>query len=246
MPRYDQVWALLAERATSQAAIDVETFVRLLVESGVSERQMLRMLEHDLETDGPVFGKFVRSLSGAATATAMTAIRQGEAVGAINGDAELRRLTSLAGMEGSVIKAMETADPELAAELEDEVLATVPHTWIAELVNTCHRCLPLHGSTLTLGEWREKGLLPETIHAGWDSTCHCRLVPKVLADGRAELMAPLRRVKLATKGAKRTARAIEQRDIEAALKAREEATQSLEGRRILRLLGQAMNKDDDG
>lgn len=251
--RYDQVWALLAERATSQGVIDVETFIRLLAESGVSEEQMLEMLEHDLETDGPIFGKFVRSLSGAASSTAMAAVRQGEAIGTIDGDAELRRLSKLAGVEGSVLEAIQTADPEVAAMAEDAVLLDIPHTWIAELINTCHRCLPLHGSTLTLREWRAKGLLPETIHTGWDSSCHCRLVPEVvLTESRDDLMAPLRRLKLSTstglKGSKRTARAVEQRDIDAAIAAREAAMASEEGRRTLRLLGRAIRLllDDDG
>jgi len=243
MPRYDRTWALLAERATSQGVIDVETFVRLLAESGVSEDVMLEMLERDLETNGPVFGKFMRSIGFASGSTAMTAVRQGEMVGAMNADAELQRLTRLAGMEGSVLQALETADPEIAEQLEIDVMDEVAHTWICTLRNTCNRCLPLHGKNMTLGEWKERGLVPELMHQGWDSDCHCRLMPTVIAEGRTELVAPLKRVKVP--GSKRTQRAIAQKDIDAALAARDAALKSDEGLRVLAMLGRALNEDQD-
>src|SRR3990167_2090649 len=187
MPRYDRIWALLAERATAQGVLDVEAFMALLNEAGISEARMIEMLEEDLANDGPVFGKFMRGITGAATSTVGTAVRQGELIGAIDGDAELRRLTRLAGMEGSGADALERADPEAAEAVAVALSDDIRMTWIAELINTCHRCLPLHGSTLTMGQWRELLLLPETIHQGWDSSCHCRLVPAGIAEGQAQL-----------------------------------------------------------
>lgn len=238
MPSYAAVWGLLAERATSQGVVDVETFMRMAVLSGMDEQAVMDALEEDLENDGPIFGKFLRGLAGAAQSSVMTALRQGEAMGTIDGNSELRRLVGLAGTEGSLLEAMETANPEMAQALEDEFLDDIPHTSIAELINTCHVCLPLHGVTLTLGEWKARGLLPENRHQGWTSDCHCRLVPVGQAAGRRDLLAPLYRVKL-PKPSKKTRRAVAQADIEASMRARDKAMESIEGRRLMRLLGRS-------
>lgn len=244
MARYDQTWARLAQRAVETGGTSIRTLVQGLVENDVSLERAEQMMREDLQNDGPVFGAFIRQLSGAAASSVMTAARQGEAVGAIKGDKELMRLTRLAEMDGSVIRALESADPEAAAELESEILNEQSYTWIAELRNTCHRCLPLHGRTLKLIEWKQLGLHPDTIHQGWDSPCYCRLVLASQVDGRAELLAPLRRVadkstKGMPKGMKTTLRRVAQADIEKARQVAMEALGSKEGEATLRLLGKS-------
>lgn len=243
--RYDEVFAALVERALGEAVIDLRTFVRQAQAAGISEKRLLEMIDEDIETDGRVFGKFFRGLTGAATASAAAAQRQGELIGAIDGDAELQRLTRLAGIEGSVIEALDNADPAAADAIEREVLDQQDYTWICALRNTCHLCLPLHGKTQRLAEWKSAGLSPDTIHPEeWGSSCYCRLVLAAHAASRKELVAPLRRVKVegqgsGAKAARRTKRAMTAADIEAAIKARDAATQSIEGRRVLRLLGES-------
>lgn len=245
MSRYDAVYANLAERAVFQGGIDAEAFIRQLLDANVPPNRVIEMIEDDLLNDGPLFGKFMRSLVGAAEASAMAAQDQGLTVATIAGDAELERLTKLAGMDDVIEQALSGADPELSQQLEDAVADHLIEVSIAELKNTCHICLPLHGQRRTRAEWRDAGLLPSMRHEGWSSTCHCRLVPQALVDGladRAELMAPLRRVGAGLKGSKRTVRAVTQQDMDRAISARNAALDSEEGRRVLRLLGQAMQE----
>jgi hypothetical protein len=207
------------------------------------------MLEEDLSTDGPVFGKFERSMTGAASGSVLAASRQGEMVGHIPGSARLEKLTRDAGLEGDLLAALDDADPDAASLLEREIMGEQKFMWVAELVNTCHRCMPLHGSIDTLNGWSSRGLHPDSIHAGWDSACHCRLLEQSTADEtRTELMAPLKRNKLKTptglKGQRKTERAITKQDINASQRARDAAMKTEEGRRTLRILGQA-NRDAD-
>ena len=159
----------------------------------------------------------------------------------VSGDEELQRLTGLAKGDGESIidRALSGADPELAAEIEEATQDHLELTWVAELRNTCHLCLPLHAKTRTLAEWKQLGLHPDTIHPGnWLSVCHCRLVPGVAAEA-GEIVAPLVRVKQAMKGSRKTIRAVAQQDLERARAAALAAQQSDEGRRVLRLLGEA-------
>ena len=248
MARYDRVYANLAERAVLQGGIDAEAFIRQALDAGISPARLVELIQDDMLEDGPVFGKFLRSIVGAVEASAMAAQGQGVTVGTIDGDDELRRLVGLANTEdvlgdgsGSIIdSALSGADPELAQQLEDAVADHLIEVSIAELKNTCHICLPLHGQKRTRAEWRDAGLLPEMRHEGWSSSCHCRLVPMTQADGRADLMAPLRRVGAGLKGSKRTVRAVTQQDMDRAIAARDAAMDTEEGRRVLRRLGMAL------
>lgn len=247
MARYDRVYSTLARRAVEQGESDLQSFIDQAINAGMSEERIQAQLLQDLEEGGPIFGKFFRSLTGAAEASVMAASRQGETAGYVAADAELTELLRLADTPGSII---DNADPEQLAELEAEASELIEETWIAELVNTCHLCLPLHGQTKTRSEWNELGYSPDTIHAseGWTSVCHCKRVQQrvlefALDEDRASLQQPLVRNKVKTttglKGSRKTARGVTQRDLERAQKARDEALQSEIGRRTLRLLGQS-------
>lgn len=241
MPNYDKIWAILAGRAVEQGGINATSFIEQARASGMSDETILNMLEEDLETGGQVFGPFLRAIEGAAQSAVMTSIRQGETIGTIDGDEELRRLVGLAESEDAIEEAIRTGDPNLAEALEEVAADDLLETSIAELRNTCHVCLPLHGKTLTRREWQERGLLPEMRHAGWKSSCKCRLIPAKYADSD-DLVAPLVRERAESprglKPSKRTTAVISQGSIERAQRVRDEALATPEGRRTLRLLGQ--------
>lgn len=242
MPRYDRMYAILARRAVKEGGIDVESFVDQALEVGISPERIQEMLLEDLANDGPLFGRFFRTLTGAAETAVLTAERQGFDVGVLAEDvadkriAELRRIVNMDD-------ALTEADPEKLAEIEQAGASMVEYTWIALMQNTCHLCLPLHGHSRTKEEWQELGVLPDTIHvnAGFVSKCRCTLVPRNVAEGRADLQAPLLRNKLVSdtglKGSKRTARGVAQQDLDRAIAARDKALESEQGRRTLRLLG---------
>jgi hypothetical protein len=261
MARYSEVFDALADRAVRQGAIDADTFMRLAVETGMTERRIFEQLAADLETNGPIFGKFLRSMTGAAQATVTAAARQGQLMGDLlaagfrgddNADAIHEALSEIADGDGeSVIQqAIEGADPDLAAEIEAASAELIEYTWVATLIKTCHLCLPLHGQSRTLDEWKALGFLPETMHQGWGSSCQCNLVPAALVgrNDRKEIMAPLVRTRETMEGKidgqRRTARAVTQQDLERALTARDTALQSEQGRRTLRALGTA--RGDEG
>lgn len=244
MPRYDEIWDTLVRRSVDQGAIDIRTLMERAFQMGLTEEAVIERLDADLAEDGPIFGKFLRSMTGAAESAVVAASRQGEIVGELSDDEELQRLTDLADVEDVIEDALSNADPEAAAALEEAVADRLEMTWVCALVNTCHRCLPLHGMSMTLEEWTEKGLLPEVMHDGWTSSCHCRLVSR-LPDDRGDLKAPLVRTRQKPitsargfRAEKKTVRAIMQNDIDRALKARDDALNSKEGRRTLRLAGQ--------
>lgn len=240
MPRYDRTFAALANRAIAQGVTDMETFLTQMADTGVSPDRVEQLLLDDLEGDGPIFGKFMRSMIGAAEQGTLAAARSGEIAGTVDATSELRRLTSITDLDDAI----EQADPEALEAIEEDVGRT-EWTWICALKNTCHRCLPLHGVTRTMDEWKALGLLPETIHSGWNSACHCTLVP---ADEfkRGDVVAPLTRKKIKSptgqKPNRKTARAVAQKDLDKSLSARNKAMESPEGRRTLRLLGQSLKE----
>jgi hypothetical protein len=237
--RYDKLYERLASRAVKQASIDIEAFVDQLSESGASAERINELLMQDLANDGPLFGRFMRSLTGAAIATTTAAARQGEiAMTAMQYDKAVADFVSI----NDLADVIEDGDPEALDAVEQEA-RELSLTWIAELVNTCHLCLPLHGRTLTLSEWEESGFHPSTIHAsqGWTSPCYCRLIA---ADEASELgvdAQPLDRIKTdgAPKGLRKTARGVAGKNLDKALEAVAKAQDSLDGRRIMRLLGKA-------
>jgi hypothetical protein len=239
--RYDKVYETLAKRAVQQGGVDVETFMARAAEAGMPQDVLEARLIQDVEEGGPIFGKFLRSLKGAAVSSTMAAEAQGEAAA----QAFAEELISLTELED----VMESADPDELAEIADELDDLVPYIWIAELVNTCERCLPLHGTVLPLADWAESGWDPATIHDGWESECHCTLLPADMApESRKELVAPLvrERVKSETglKGSKKTQRLVAQQDLDKSIRAVEQAKTNLEGRRTLRLMGQVNEEGD--
>jgi hypothetical protein len=253
--RYDVIFSTLAERAVAQGIVDIESLVTQLSASGVPQNRIADLLLEDFEEGGPVFGRFRRTLAGAASSATMAAVRQGEAIGYLDGTRAGRELANLANVRGSVIEAIDNTDPELADRLEQDIIGEVRHMWIAELVNTCYRCLPLHGTSLTLNEWRDRGLHPDSIHADWTSSCHCRLVPMHQAGSRGEEMAPLKRTKIPKElrgtGFRKTQRSVTQKDLTSSLAARDKALErdpegnlkNPEAARTIRVLGQARKEE---
>lgn len=259
MANYRRTFATLAERAVAQGGVDARAFMTRMVETGVSQERLMQLLAEDLESNGPIFGKFLRSITGAAQATITTAANQGQRIGELvaqgfrGDDTEaLDRLNALAEGDGESVleRALDSADPDLAEEIETATADLLEYTWVCTLIKTCHRCLPLHGKTRTLAEWQELGLTPETIHDGWDSSCQCQLVPQkeLGTDAREALRSPLVRIreKLETPsglpGYKKTSRAVSQKDLDRALSARNEALETPEGRRTLRILGSVLDE----
>lgn len=232
MARYDETYAILADRAVKQGIVDLEAFVKRAQSSGMTEDRIREQLLRDLEEGGPIFGKYFRSLEGAAASAVQQAARQAMDIGMLDPDEQAaKELIALAEDDDP----LNNADPETLDRLERELGDNEMFTSVAELINTCHVCLPLHGKTLPLAEWRDRGLLPEQRHDGWTSECHCVLVPQRMADTQNELAAPLVRSKVS--GTRKTARSVAQVDLDKSIKAVETASQTPEGRRTLRALG---------
>lgn len=231
---------MLADRAVRQAGIDFATFIERGQAAKMSPERIMELLNEDLTNNGPIFGKFVRSLVSASESAVMTAEQQGALAGYA---AETEALRSLYATE-ALINAVNEGDPVEMDAIENGMSDVAEFTWVATLVNTCHLCLPLHGQTRRIGEWQALGLSPQNIHAGWGSTCQCTMVPSdaYKEKGRADWAAPIVRRKLdapeGTKVSRRTQRAVMQRDLEKSQAAVAKAMQSEEGRRTLRLMGQ--------
>jgi len=230
---YGAIYAAAARRAVREGVTDAEAFIERAAATGMPLDVIERKMLEDLTTGGPIFGKFVRSLEGAAGSAALAAVSQGEAAAL----AYAEELISLAEMDDI----LESADAEELDALGKQLDPAESLIWVATLKNTCHRCLPLHGKIASRQWWEEQGLSPESIHDGWASPCYCNLIPVGELDAMEET-APLvrERVESATglRGSKRTQRAVAQRDIERARAAVEKAMDSEEGRRTLRLMGQ--------
>ena len=226
--RYDELFERAINRALATVEVDLAAFFEEALALGTSPEALERRLLDDLHNEGPIFGKFLSNAVGAAESAAMAAKRVGTFVGQLGDDSEEAALAIASG------------DPEALQAIEDQN-SDVPEVWICELVNTCHRCLPLHGVVLSRGDWNSKGLAPETIHSGWNSICHCERVREDLAASRKSLLAPLIRVPLKTakglRGSRKTVMSVAQKDLEKSIKAIAEARQSIVGRRTLRLLG---------
>ena len=245
--RYDKAYENLASRAVRQGEIDLESFVAQMTEAGMSADVIEARLLDDLENGGPIFGKFWRSLGGAASMSTSAAMRQGQYVGtAAEQDQDI---ADYLAKNEDVRKAVDDGDPETLQSISESA-DDIQETWICTLIKTCNDCLPLHGKTMFHSQWEDRGLLPELMHDGWTSSCQCNLVP--LGDNdtqeiKDELAAPLVRIRQKTetglKVSRRTARSVAAYDIERAKKAVEEAQNTLEGRRTLRLLGQV--QDDE-
>ncbi len=243
MTRYDKVWSNMVERLIAQVTIDIDAFVQRAIDSGMSARALERAMLDDFDNGGPIFGKFVRGLAGAAGETVVAAARQGELMGRIDGDRELSAIAKRNGVSRAVFDALNSADPEEAENAEIELADNIPEMWVAMLVNTCAQCLPLHGVIKTRQEWRELGLQPGLLH----NNCKCRLVPEPVARDRSSITAPLRREKIQVakgdpEGLRRTKRLLTNVDIDVSQAARDKALQSPEGRAMLRRLG-SVNAD---
>lgn len=236
---YDRIFAILAKRAVAHGIADAAAFVELQAASGVSAEEIGRALEDDLANNGPIFGKFIRSLSDAA----VSSVRSAEAAGAVVGgmdEADLDEALRLAGLDDEDFL-IDEADPDVLDDFGDKA-ANQPLMWVSMLEKTCYRCLPLHGTIRTRGEWQAVGLHPTVMHDGWNSSCKCRLVPADDVD-RDTVMAPLSRVKAVGKDGRairgRTARQVAQIDPGKSINAVQEAQRTPEGRAILRRLGAA-------
>ncbi len=241
MGNYAKTYAILAKRAVAQGGIDAETFIERAKAAGMPKDVLEARLIADVEEGGPIFGKFIRSLGGAAASSTLAAEDQGEDVAR----AYAEEMISLSEMEDI----LDDADPEDMETVAEGLDQEQQYMWVATLVNTCDRCLPLHGTIMTLAEWDASGFSTETIHDGWDSECHCDLVPVDEAPDRGELVAPLVRERVKTEsgllGSKRTQRLVAQKDLEKALNAVVKAKESEAGRRTLRLMGQTRQASAD-
>ena len=243
--KYNKRYESLARRALKLASIDLETFVDNAIENKMSEAALQKNLINDLMNEGPIFGKFLRNLTGASQAAALSAHRAGIRAGEIadaadsDPDGEIARLLNLADTDiGEII---DSGDPDALDDLMQMAAPVVDLMWVAELVNTCELCLPLHGVVRTAEEWADEGLDPETIHpAEWNHPCHCRLVDVTSRDRKAD-MEPLVRIPQKTAGGKsvsrRTVRSIAQKDLDKSLAALEKAKQTVAGRRAIREMG---------
>ena len=244
MVDYSLAFVLRAQRAIEHGISDARTFQQLALASGVSIERVAEMLQEDLDNEGPIFGKFMRSLRGAAVASVGAAERTGEIIGHIDIDAMgLEEALSLADVEDII----DHADPDELGELERAADAQGV-MWVCMLVGTCPNCLPIHGTVMTRGRFKADGLVPGpggTMHRGWSTECKCRWVPTTEID-RADAMSPLKRIpKKDAQGRKisgRTTRAVAQKDVDKSVAAVAKSQETIEGRRALRVMGQA-NKE---
>jgi len=245
MGNYAKTLSRQIQRALRLAEGDLEALFANAADLGMSDEALASRLVTDLETNGPIFGRFFENLMGATEQSILSAQRQGifigealadgqEAVAARLGDLSDDDWTELVGGN----------NPDAMEAFERGVLDDQEYTWVAALVKTCRFCLPLHGKTMKKSEWAESGWDPETIHLinGFNSPCYCRFVLSDTAkDDESAGPEVLRRDVIETKsglrGNKRTARAVAQKNAEKADEAAEKANQTLSGRRTMRELG---------
>jgi len=246
--RYDELFARLTERAIGGAALDLDTFFENAIAMGMDPEVVEQQLLDDLERGGPIFGKFLRSVTGAAEASSVQAERQGQFVGATQFDNEVQALLDFDPVEFD--RMIDEGDAEALDAVEATAGEVVDMIWVAELINTCEFCLPLHGVRRTAREWESLGLHPSTRHQqlGWNSICHCHLIPSKDLSDNEPFIAPLKRIPDKTvtgkKIARKTRRSIMQDDIDKSRAAVEKAKDSIEGRRLLRLMGMANTTEE--
>lgn len=239
MTNYRDAFTIRAQRAVAHGIADARAYRQLAEASGLSLDQVAERLLADLEEEGPIFGKFMRSLRGAAVQSVELAERTGEVLGGLSRDEALRESLSLADLEDVI----DDADPGELADVAD-LAAQEEVMYVAMLENTCDRCLPWHGTVMSRAEFAERGIEPGpggNMHPGdWNSECKCRFVP-VKDIERKEALAPLKRIpKKDEQGRKisgRTVRDVSQIDVDKALKAVEKSRETPEGRRALRWMG---------
>jgi hypothetical protein len=240
MARYDQIYATLAKRAVKQGGVDAQTFMERAQAAGMSPAALEERLIADVDEGGPIFGKFLRSLEGAGAGSVLAAERQGEAAARAYFD-ELISLEELDNI-------LEDGDAEKLSEVETQLDEKQLYQWVAMLVRTCDRCLALHGKIATMSEFVNEGLTPEMMHDGWDSECHCDMLPIDEIHDLNDTTIPLIRERVKSEtgllGSKRTQRLVAQRDLDKAMAAVEKAKESLEGRRTLRLMGEVQAGGD--
>lgn len=241
MPSYREVFVGDARRLSTALSIDLEAWIERLLASGMDPEEVTNAILDDLLSErGRRFGPFFRQLSTAASDAVNTAASQGELLGEALEDADLRRLLARRQIDGPVLgKVIDDADPDAADAIESELADHIEETMIAALRNSCEFCVAAHGTTMTRAERRRRGLMPGVIHDrnGISSPCYCRLVPKRVVDTKG-LVDPLRRVSTDKKSGL-SKRQITSDNFDKADAARAELSQSLEGRRALRKLGES-------
>lgn len=167
--RYDQLFERRARRAIVHATCDAETMLADLEALGATWEVGAEALRTDLDQEGAVFGKLLRSLVGAAEASVLAAEQQG----------------FLSGLVGRP-----TLDVEELALIEDEA-AEIPVVWLSvvDVSEPCQRCLDRAGERATLLGLRSRGWHPDLAHQGsWRSACRCLVVPASWYRGSVALL----------------------------------------------------------
>lgn len=238
MARYSEVYESLADQAIRRGVLDLQALVDRLIIEGADDDIIDELIFDDFESGGPISRQFLTGVTSAATSATNAAVVQGQLAG------QVARKYSGQDLE-NIYNSLANGDDDAIERFLDEE-GEEKFTWVCTFVNTCHRCLPLHGVSLTTNEWKRRGVSPSTIHGDWESECKCNLVRSEDVDQQG-ITEPLRRVKLSAEeqaqlkaaGVRRTTtRAIASTDIETAIEYRDQAMQSEEGRRLLRKLGQ--------
>lgn len=229
---YSELYAIRAQKAVDTGVVDFNALVEELIGDGVSAERINSMLIDDLENNGPIFGKFFRSLGYAGGASIKVAEVQGATA------AELMSLDddiAAFAEEARLGARVRDGDPDALQAIEDAA-ERKRLTWVAALRATCPTCLPLHGKSMTLAEWKELGYRPGAVHPN----CECAWMSSELAADYQDLMEPLRReIKPGQKrGGRRTQRAVTQPDVDAAMRERDKALDTKDGRAVMRALGQ--------
>lgn len=239
---YAELYATRAQRAVDTGVVDLKAFIDEMMGAGAPVERIHELLNQDLNSGGPIFGKFFRSLELAGESVLSIAEAQGSAVVeslTIGGDG-LEELKQLAGADRAQLEELaRNGDPD-AMEIIERSADDMEMTWICTLRKTCELCLPLHGKSLSKREWRERGLIPRAIHIN----CECDWMPTMWARDREDLNAPLvRNIEAGQeKGGKRTIRGVTSSDVDRAVEAVNKAKQSEEGMRVLKLLGESRGK----
>ena len=162
-----------------RGALDLESGVKKLRASGLSDAAIRQRLEIDFSEGGSITGPMFKSLEDAVVVST--------------------------GQAFSSSEMLAMAEEELPDLLNDS--NQMPMSWVCALVATCSDCLPRHGQTATLEEWMAAGL-PRSGFSACDKNCKCILIPTKPGD-RNQLIDPLKRTKTELrKGKFKTARGL--------------------------------------